>query len=314
MVTDPDMFKKHNATCDSCRQLIRGIRYKCMHPECPDYDLCDKCEALPIQVHPSNHPMLKMRCPSTVIPTVYRVGGTQLIPEPIFTIPTPIVETTGVAVETEPLPDASVSVEKPDTHDAAIATTSESTEPTFIGLEKSVEMPALPTPPPHIPGSLFGDPPSLIGGFPGRYTDQNKADGPSEMVQMSSNVPSLIKTFLDKYPPVQGAGLRASFVSDNNIEDGQAFPAGAEFIKSWRMRNDGDVAWPETTEVSFVAGDRMPAFEHAPLRYFVGRVESGEFVDVYAADMKAPEIPGKYIGYWRLTDGSRPFGQSVWCE
>ena len=141
--------------------------------------------------------MLKMRCPSTVIPTVYRVGGTQLIPEPIFTIPTPIVETTGVAVETEPLPDASVSVEKPDTHDAAIATTTESTEPTFIGLEKSVEMPALPTPPPHIPGSLFGDPPSLIGGFPcPEVCQQTMGLFDNEL----THSPSLYLSFWDAYP------------------------------------------------------------------------------------------------------------------
>ena len=50
-----------------------------MHPECPDYDLCEDCEAFPIAVHPSNHPMLKMKTADTVIPTVYRVGQTNVI-------------------------------------------------------------------------------------------------------------------------------------------------------------------------------------------------------------------------------------------
>ena len=50
-----------------------------MHPECPDYDLCENCEALPIAVHPSNHPILKMKTPDTAIPTVYRVGQTNVI-------------------------------------------------------------------------------------------------------------------------------------------------------------------------------------------------------------------------------------------
>ena len=53
-----------------------------MHPECPDYDLCENCEAFPIAVHPSNHPMLKMKTPDTVIPTVYRVGQTSVIEPP----------------------------------------------------------------------------------------------------------------------------------------------------------------------------------------------------------------------------------------
>ena len=50
-----------------------------MHPECPDYDLCENCEAFPIAVHPGNHPMLKMKTPHTVVPTVYRVGQTRVI-------------------------------------------------------------------------------------------------------------------------------------------------------------------------------------------------------------------------------------------
>lgn len=41
-----------------------------MHPECPDYDLCENCEALPIPVHPALHPMLKIKIPGTLIPTV----------------------------------------------------------------------------------------------------------------------------------------------------------------------------------------------------------------------------------------------------
>jgi len=52
-----------------------------MHPECPDYDLCENCEAHPIPIHPSNHPLLKMKSLDTVIPTVYRVGQKLLIPQ-----------------------------------------------------------------------------------------------------------------------------------------------------------------------------------------------------------------------------------------
>ena len=79
-----------------CTKTISGIRYKvcshrasflaknlilfqCMYPECPDYDLCENCEALPIPVHPPIHPMLKMKTADTVVPTVYRVGQTCLI-------------------------------------------------------------------------------------------------------------------------------------------------------------------------------------------------------------------------------------------
>jgi len=69
----------HFVTCDGCSKAIYGIRYKCMHPECPDFDLCEGCEAFPISMHPDTHPLLKMRSPSTIVPTVYRVGQTNLI-------------------------------------------------------------------------------------------------------------------------------------------------------------------------------------------------------------------------------------------
>jgi len=45
-------------TCDGCQQSpITGIRFKCR--TCPDYDLCEACEAK--NVHPADHPMVKFK-------------------------------------------------------------------------------------------------------------------------------------------------------------------------------------------------------------------------------------------------------------
>ncbi|KAJ4485731.1 hypothetical protein J3R30DRAFT_3697104 [Lentinula aciculospora] len=79
-VSHPDDFvhqgqgtvKEHYASCDACSRQIFGIRYKCMHQDCPDFDLCSACEALPIAVHPASHPLLKIKDVGTAIPTVYR--------------------------------------------------------------------------------------------------------------------------------------------------------------------------------------------------------------------------------------------------
>ncbi|THH18617.1 hypothetical protein EW146_g2382 [Bondarzewia mesenterica] len=111
------------------------------------------------------------------------------------------------------------------------------------------------------------------------------------------------------------APLRATFVKDINIPDGQVFPPGAEFVKSWLMRNDGTRAWPATTELVFVAGDRMIADEKEDVKFKVGSVEPGEEIDVWTGDMKAPDVPRKYIGYWRLSDGQGThFGHSIWVD
>ncbi|ORX38533.1 hypothetical protein BD324DRAFT_577929 [Kockovaella imperatae] len=55
--------KHPHIICDGCDKQIRGARYKCMHPDCPDYDLCEKCECSPFPVHPETHPMLKTKVP-----------------------------------------------------------------------------------------------------------------------------------------------------------------------------------------------------------------------------------------------------------
>jgi len=49
----------HNGiTCDGCQQSpITGIRFKCR--TCPDFDLCEACEAK--NVHPADHPLVKFK-------------------------------------------------------------------------------------------------------------------------------------------------------------------------------------------------------------------------------------------------------------
>jgi peptidoglycan hydrolase-like protein with peptidoglycan-binding domain len=45
-------------TCDGCQQSpITGIRFKCR--TCPDFDLCESCEAK--NVHPADHPLVKFK-------------------------------------------------------------------------------------------------------------------------------------------------------------------------------------------------------------------------------------------------------------
>ena len=42
-------------TCDGCQGAVKGFRYKCF--QCPDFDLCGKCEATGI--HPG-HTMIRV--------------------------------------------------------------------------------------------------------------------------------------------------------------------------------------------------------------------------------------------------------------
>lgn len=110
-------------------------------------------------------------------------------------------------------------------------------------------------------------------------------------------------------------GYSALFITDNSVEDGHVFPIGAEFVKSWRLRNNGTVAWPESTVVAFMGGDRCGASKSSPTEYHVGSVGAGAFADVHVEDMKAPGS-GRYVSYWRLRDNktNQVFGDQLWCE
>jgi len=102
----------------------------------------------------------------------------------------------------------------------------------------------------------------------------------------------------------------ARFVADVNIPDGSSVVAGSSFLKTWRLRNESQQAWPEGCRLIFVGGDRMGKAESVE----VPAVAPGAEHDV-SVSLVAPAEAGRYVSYWRLStsDGSR-FGHRVWCD
>lgn len=164
----------------------------------------------------------------------------------------------------------------------------------------------------NLPSVPKADPASFM--IPvGIRTPPTKSEPLAEQT-MTETKPSLIAHFPTPPRPAMPPSLVASFVEDNNVPDGHVFPPGAEFIKSWKMKNDGRVEWPAETVLAFVGGHRLGAFPGAPTTYEVGQVSSGDVVDVWAGDLKAPEEAGTYNSFWRLMDASTHmfFGHRVW--
>ncbi|KAL0567721.1 hypothetical protein V5O48_014273 [Marasmius crinis-equi] len=110
--------------------------------------------------------------------------------------------------------------------------------------------------------------------------------------------------------------LAAIYISDHSVPDGQVFPPGAEFIKSWRMKNSGGRAWDDNTELVWVGGDNLSknaVSSPAPVK--IGRLDAGNETDVRTEELKAPEREGRYVGYYRLRDGEGSvFGESIWLD
>ncbi|KAK0199026.1 hypothetical protein F5146DRAFT_919527 [Armillaria mellea] len=133
-------------------------------------------------------------------------------------------------------------------------------------------------------------------------------------VNQPANIPNTLSPFsYDNLPAIVEA--KADFVGDITAPDGQVFPPGAEFMKCWRMKNSGLNDWEESTQLIFVAGESFIRGSGAYV-LSVGSVRAGDEVDVWTGELKAPEVPGRYIGYWRLKNGStgQLFGDSIWID
>ena len=337
--------EQHPARCDGCQKKIIGTRYKVRYSSpsvtaihldlliqcmtCPDYDLCDKCEAHPIPFHPPAHHMLKMRTSSVPPPSrsgQFSAAPVQLVPPPSpaqVEVTTPLNTLSPVTPPPPPtvvrvaagslIPDLNVLVEEP----ASFPT------PT---------MKAVDAPPADVPGLNFSDKESVIPGTfvpdeepffrnldlerelgdlnferdfgqwfnPESYAKSDTAVAPppiptepkvigdvepvpESQVALSSPVMSE-KAVQPVSSPVPEPPLRATFISDNNISDGHLLPPGAEFVKSWKMLNDGVRDWPENTQLIFVAGDKLVSEENTMVK--VGKVAAGEETDIWTGDMK----------------------------
>jgi hypothetical protein len=90
------------------------------------------------------------------------------------------------------------------------------------------------------------------------------------------------------------------FYLDVTIEDHAFVDPGAYFQKTWRIVNSGTCAWTTSYKLAFVNGDLLNAPRETNLP---SAVAPGESVDL-TVNMKAPSLPGDYIGDWMLRNAA----------
>ena len=93
---------------------------------------------------------------------------------------------------------------------------------------------------------------------------------------------------------------RAEFVDDVSVPDGTTFSPGADFVKTWRLKNNGSCTWTTSYRVVFDSGVSFgaPASFNLP-----GTVAPGDTIDI-SVNMVAPETANDYESYWKLQDAS----------
>lgn len=96
-------------------------------------------------------------------------------------------------------------------------------------------------------------------------------------------------------------GDRSEFVMDVTIPDLTELAAGAEFSKTWRIRNAGSVPWHGRALKLMGPRGGGPGVIKGPSLVPVPDTEPGSTVDI-TAECRAPEHPGTTIARWKMVD------------
>ncbi|XP_060170743.1 protein JOKA2-like isoform X2 [Lycium barbarum] len=111
---------------------------------------------------------------------------------------------------------------------------------------------------------------------------------------------------------VKSPKLESRFTLDVTVLDGTIMAPLTPFTKVWRMRNDGNIVWPQGTRLVWIGGDRLSDAFSVELQITSVGLAVDHELDV-AVDFTAPELPGRYISYWRMAlPSGQKFGQRVW--
>ncbi|KAK4375677.1 hypothetical protein RND71_006354 [Anisodus tanguticus] len=130
--------------------------------------------------------------------------------------------------------------------------------------------------------------------------------------------PVAFKGLHDPCDNVRGCGVKSPnkldsrFTQDVNVFDGTIMAPLTPFTKVWRMRNNGNIVWPQGTQLVWIGGDKFSDAFSVELQITSVGLAVDHELDV-AVDFTAPELPGRYISYWRMAlPSGQKFGQRVW--
>jgi hypothetical protein len=128
---------------------------------------------------------------------------------------------------------------------------------------------------------------------------ENSSDATEQPTATATPIPTEVPS---PTPTEEPAVVDADVVGDVAIAT-----AGETFVKTWRVRNTGDVDWESGTgdfNWVFVDGDRLDGPDAVPI---IGTVAAGQVYEV-TAEFTAPEMSGEYQISWQLQD---PDGQPI---
>lgn len=97
--------------------------------------------------------------------------------------------------------------------------------------------------------------------------------------------------------PEEACINKAGFFGDVTIPDNTPFTQGVEFVKTWKVRNEGTCTWGEGYAVVFAYGEQM----NAPLSAPLPSAAPGDIIEV-SVPMVSPRRDGVFTGNWQFQD------------
>ncbi|WWD19035.1 hypothetical protein CI109_103493 [Kwoniella shandongensis] len=312
-VTNAAMDKRNGVThphviCDGCNDHIRGPRYKCMHPDCPDYDLCEKCEASPFPVHPDDHPMLKTKVP-------LKVNFASSYDGPITeTVPAPTPRGHG---RRGPGRTAHGDAFGPRRGCHWRQHENSSASPRWHAREhvNQAQSPQETEVEPMVPGGYVAkniyDQDESVGNLKAPITPDNKAREEAAMTEVTEALKAITRSLSGNATPTPLLKEAVtpldifSWVRHVTIPPGCTLPAGAEFTKTWKLKHFASGTEYDFDSVKLVhksdgqLGDKCKV----EVEYVKGDVRDGDEFEVKIEGLIVPDLKGEEIlEHWRFED------------
>ena len=129
---------------------------------------------------------------------------------------------------------------------------------------------------------------------------------PTEIVLPTETpVPAATETPTPTRTPTPASCDNSQFINDASVPDDTVMTAGQEFIKTWKVKNNGTCTWTTGYRIIFAYGEQMGGVATALTK----EVVPGADAEI-AVKLKAPLKSGRYNGYWILANNNGyPFGE-----
>ncbi|KAK8854817.1 hypothetical protein IAR55_003556 [Kwoniella newhampshirensis] len=297
--------------CDGCNNHIRGPRFKCMHPDCPDYDLCESCEASPFPVHPDDHPMLKTKVPLKVnFASSYDGSVSEAVPA------------------TGPRAHGRQGISGRAAHGDAFGPRrgchwrqheNPSASPRWHAREHVSQAQARSREEsegePVVPGGYIAknlyDQDELVANLTAPLTPDNRAEGESPVNELTQALQAITKSLSGASTPTYPTKEAVtpldifSWVRHVTIPPGCTLPAGAEFTKTWKLKHfaSGTEYDFDTVRLVHKSDGQLGERCKVEIEYVKGDVRDGDEFEVKISGLIVPDTKGKEIlEHWRFED------------